>query len=89
MSKWTGKNLADHLINYHKTNNALLLAKIYGFEINHIVPIGSPAMYIIHDNGRKEILVDLAMPPYLSMFHIGRQLALYLLEHPEEIMGVD
>ncbi|RXK59025.1 hypothetical protein EPB68_06360 [Enterococcus faecalis] len=89
MKKWTGKELAEHIISYHKTNNPLLLAKIYGFEINHIVPLGTPAMYIIHDDGKKEILVDLSMSPNLSMFHIGKQLALYLLEHPEEIMGVD
>ncbi|HDV0866329.1 TPA: hypothetical protein RHK77_000488 [Enterococcus faecalis] len=89
MKQWTGKELAEHVLKYHKTNNTLILARIYGFEINHMVSVDTPAAYIIHDDGRKEILVDLAMPPHLSIFHIGRQFALYLLEHPEQIMGVD
>lgn len=89
MTEWTGAKLAEHIKNYHKTTNPLILARIYNFEINNAIFTHTPGSYVVHDDGKKEILVNFSLPPHLVMFHVGRQFALYLLEHPDQIMGAD
>lgn len=89
MSEWTGKNLAEHLITYHNTRDPLTLASIYGFAINKSIVQPFPSAYVLKDNGSKEIMIDSRLNDFLIDFHVGKQLFLFLLEHPDQIQGVD
>lgn len=85
MKRWNGHRLANYLTVTYGTRDPRILAGIYGFDIQRCYTDKFTACYSICKDGKKEILINESVPSEQIPFHIGKQLALFLLRNPEEI----